>query len=120
MLTEACGAATKTVRPKQHRFFSDKSRVKRLPSTGGDRRMRQLIRKLWPGVAAHLAFVLMIDGFSASTAPQQVRAPEPPPPNVIVFLLDDATAADIAYMPKVQSRLASRGTTFEGSSQLRV
>ncbi len=33
-------------------------------------------------------------------------------PNVVLFVVDDATVEDITYMPKVQDRLIVRGTTF--------
>lgn len=34
------------------------------------------------------------------------------PPNVVVFLLDDAAAEDVEYMPAVQQLLVDQGTTF--------
>ncbi|MBA2446103.1 MAG: sulfatase-like hydrolase/transferase [Nocardioidaceae bacterium] len=88
------------------------------------------IRKFWLYLAMSLASVTVLGGTSASTAsefsgPAQAprspealpvseasRAPETPPPNVVLLVLDDAAAADIAYMPNVQTRLVDRGTTF--------
>jgi arylsulfatase A-like enzyme len=57
-------------------------------------------------------------GLAALAAPA-LAAPTPPQaaastnrPNVVLFLVDDATVEDIEYMPRVQSLLVDRGTTF--------
>lgn len=87
----------------------------------------QKIRKFWLYLALSLASATVLGGVSASTASNTSDpglSPRPPaalpvterrapaPANVVVLVLDDATAADIAYMPKVQARLVDRGTTF--------
>ncbi len=96
----------------------DRATVTGAPWTGSFE--ETAIRKYRLYVAAICtASALTLNGFSVSTASQPSGAPgepsavEAPARNVILFVLDDATVADIAYMPKVQHRLVDRGTTFD-------
>jgi len=70
-------------------------------------------KKLGVCAAFCLVLTLALSGYNESTAMQPFKPSQGAPPNVIVFLLDDATAADVAYMPKVQRLLVDHGTTFE-------
>jgi len=53
------------------------------------------------------------DAYSADDAlADRIARDRPGHPNVLVLMLDDANAADILFMPKVQHRLVAHGVSF--------
>lgn len=51
-------------------------------------------------------------GVASSPVTRSASAAAVARPNVILFVVDDATVEDIRYMPRVQRRLVAQGTTF--------
>ncbi len=61
-------------------------------------------------VAAVALSASLLGAAPADSVRQRVTAEQPP--NVVLFMLDDATAEDVEHMPNVQQLLADQGTTF--------